>query len=150
MARIEPDSLMQRHVLPDADEPVLAEFRADRASYWKGHVIMAVVLGTLAGLVLVWQGNPWPVMGPIGAALALAGRGVFLASEALSDVWRLTDRRLLGPSARVIPLSQIARARPFLGAVQVITRSGDKHLLKYMADAPAVAARIRAASGATE
>jgi hypothetical protein len=147
MSRIEPDSLMQRHLSPDEGETVLAEFRADRAAYWKGHVIMAILLGVGAGVVLLWIGNPYPVMGPLGAGLAIAGRGAFLASEALSDVWRLTDRRLLGPGARSIPLGQIAVARPFLGAVQIVTKTGDKHLMKYMGDAEAVAARIRQAAG---
>lgn len=149
MAQIEPDSIMQRHVQPDAGEPVLAEFRADKATYWKGHLVMAVVLGALAGGALLVMGNEWPVMGPIGAALAIAGRGAFLASEALSDVWKLTDRRLLGPMARSIPLNQITIARPFLGAVQVVTRGGDKHLIKYQADATTTAARIRQAAGVT-
>lgn len=150
MSRIEPDSLMQRHLKPAADESVLAEFRADRGAYWKGHVIMAVVLGAAAGLVLMVMGNPYPVMGPVGAGLAIAGRAAFLASEALTDVWTLTNRRLLGPSARAIPLAQIAQARPFLGAVQIVTRGGDKHLIRYQADAGAVAARIRAGAGLSQ
>ena len=149
MSQIEPDSILQRHLSPDPGEPVLAEFRADRAIYWKGHVIMAVVLGTLAGLTLVYLGNPYPVMGPVGAALAIAGRGAFLASEALSDVWALTDRRLLGPSARSIPLAQITITRPFLGSVQIVTRTGDKHLIKYLATPETVADRIRSAAGIT-
>lgn len=147
MSQIEPDSLMQRHLTPDAGEPVLAEFRADRMTYWKGHVIMAIILGSAAGLVLLLMGNPYPVMGPVGAALAIAGRAAFLASEALTDVWKLTDRRLLGPSARSIPLSNIAMVRPFFGAVQIVTRSGDKHLIKYLSDAAAVATRIRQGAG---
>lgn len=147
MSQIEPDSLMQRHLKPAAGESVLAEFRADRGAYWKGHLIMAVVLGAVAGVALMVMGNPYPVMGPVGAGLAIAGRAAFLASEALTDVWTLTDRRLLGPSARAIPLARIAQARPFFGAVQIVTREGDKHLIKYMADADAVAARIRAGAG---
>lgn len=149
MSRIEPDSLMQRHLSPEPGEAVQAEFRADAATYWKGHLVMVVILGTLAGLVLVVMGNPWPVMGPIGAACAIAGRGAFLASEALSDRWVLTERRLLGPAARSIPLGQIVQARPFLGAVQIVTRGGDKHLIKYLADGAGVARQINAASGIT-
>ena len=85
MSQIEPDSILQRHLTPDPGEPVLAEFRADRAIYWKGHVIMAVVLGTLAGLTLVYLGNPYPVMGPVGAALAIAGhQHIAVRREAVS------------------------------------------------------------------
>ena len=74
MARIEPDGIMGHAVRPDPDEPVLEEFRADRLVYWKAHLVMAVVLGTVAGLVLIWQGNPFPAAGPIGAAIAIAAR----------------------------------------------------------------------------
>jgi hypothetical protein len=75
MAGIEPDSVMGRPVEPDADEPVLAEFRADRLVYWRSHLVMAVVLGTAAGLVLLWQGNPWPVAGPLGRGAGDRGAG---------------------------------------------------------------------------
>ena len=147
MARITPDTVLGRPAELSDGEKVVAEFRADRAAYWRGHLIMAVGLGAVAGLVLVWQGNPWPVLGPVGAALAIGARAAYLASEALTDVWRLTDRRLLGPGGRSIPLGQVQLARPFLGAVQVVTLSGDKHLIKYQADAAAVAARILKAAG---
>ena len=147
MSRIEPDSVMGRAAPLQDGERVLAEFPADRRAYWQGHLVMAVVLGVAAGLVLIWQGNPYPVLGPLGAAIAIAARAAYLASEALSDVWRLTDRRLLGPGGRVVPLAQVQAARPFLGAVQVVTLSGDKHLIKYQSDAPATAARLLQAAG---
>lgn len=147
MARIEPDGVMGRSVEPEADEPVLAEFRADRLVYWKSHLVMAVVLGTAAGLFLLWQGNPFPVAGPIGAVIAIAARAAYLASEALSDRWLLTHRRLIGPAGRVIPLAQLRLARPFFGAVQIVTLSGDKHLMKYLADPQAAARRILDAAG---
>ncbi|MFN6925415.1 MAG: hypothetical protein ACK4P8_07175 [Tabrizicola sp.] len=147
MSRIEPDSIMG-HAIPLLDgETVVAEFRADRRAYWQGHLVMAVVLGAAAGVTLMWQGNPYPVAGPLGAAIAIGARAAYLASEALSETWRLTDRRLLGPGGRAIPLKQIRTARPFLGAVQVVTLSGDKHLIKYQSDAAALAARIGAAAG---
>jgi hypothetical protein len=142
MARIEPDSIMGHSAPLGEGETVLAEFRADRLAYWRGHVILAVVLGVAAGLFLVWQGNPYPVAGPAGAAIAIFARAAFLASEALTEVWRLTERRLLGPGGRAIPRAQIREARPFLGAVQVTTTTGDRHLIKYQADPAATAARI--------
>ncbi|MDM7933379.1 hypothetical protein [Tabrizicola sp.] len=144
MARIEPDSVMS-HAAPLLDgEKVMHEFRPDRAVYWRAHLIMAVVLGALAGLVLLWQGNPYPVVGPVAAVLAIGIRAAYVASEALAEVWRLTNRRLLGPAGRAIPLAQLQGARPFLGAVQVVTLGGDKHLIKYQADPAATAARLLA------
>lgn len=144
MARIEPDSVMGHATPLQEGERVLAEFRADRTAYWRGHLVMVVALGASAGLFLMWQGNPYPVAGPVGAAVAILGRAAYLASEALSDVWRLTDRRLLGPGGRAIPRAQIAAARPFLGSVQVVTRAGDKHLIRYLADPAAAATAIAA------
>lgn len=147
MARIEPDSVIGRPTGPDPGERVLESFGADRLVYWKQHLILAVVLGAAAGLVLLWQGNPYPVVGPVGAVLAIGIRAAYLASEALSDRWTLTERRLLGPGGRVVPLSHLAQARPFLGAVQIVTLSGDKHLMKYLADPAAASTRILAAAG---
>jgi hypothetical protein len=142
MARIEPDSI-HGTVTPLQDgETVRTEFRADRTAYWRSHLIMAVVLGAAAGLFLLWQGNPYPVAGPLGAVLAIGARAAYLASEALADVWRLTDRRLLGPGGRAIPLAQIKAARPVLGSVQITTTAGDRHLIKYLADPAATAERI--------
>ncbi|WP_160147746.1 hypothetical protein [Tabrizicola flagellatus] len=142
MARIEPDPILG-HAVPLLDgETVLAEFPADRTAYWRSHLVMAVVLGAAAGLFLIWQGNPYPVAGPLGAAIAIGARAAFLASEALGETWRLTDRRLLGPGGRAIPLAELQSARPFLGAVQITTATGDRHLVKYQADPAATAARI--------
>lgn len=147
MARIEPDSVMGHPASLVDGEKVVQEFRPDRATYWRAHLVMAVILGVLAGLVLLWLVNPYPVVGPVGAVLAIAARAAFVQSEALSEVWRLTNRRLLGPAGRAIPLTDIKTARPFLGAVQVVTRTGDKHLIKYQTNADAVADRLLAVSG---
>lgn len=142
MARVEPDPILGTATPLQDGETVLAEFRADRVAYWRSHLIMAVILGFAAGLFLVWLGNPYPIAGPFGAVLAIAARAAYLASEALAEVWRLTDRRLLGPGGRSIPRPQIREARSFLGAVQITTTTGDRHLIKYQADPTASAARI--------
>jgi hypothetical protein len=145
--RITPDPIMGHAGALLDGETIVAEFRADRLAYWRGHLILAVVLGAAAGLFLLWQGNPYPVAGPFGAAIAVAARAAFLASEALTETWRLTDRRLLGPGGRTISLPQVRSARPFLGAVQVTSTTGDRHLIKYQADPAAIAARILSAGG---
>jgi hypothetical protein len=147
MARIEPDPVMG-HPLPmgDGERPV-TEFRPDPQVYWRAHLIMAVILGVGAGLVLLWLGNPYPVVGPVGAVLAIAARAAFVQSEALAEIWRLTDRRLLGPRGQAVPLAQLLTARPFLGAVQVTTTLGDRHLIKYQADPAAVAFLLLTAAG---
>jgi hypothetical protein len=147
MARIEPDPVLG-HPLPlgEGEKPV-TEFRPDAQVYWRAHLIMAVVLGVAAGLVLLWLGNPYPVVGPVGAVMAIAARAAFVRSEAMAEVWRLTDRRLLGPRGQGVPLAQLLSAQPFLGAVQVTSTTGDRHLLKYQSDPAAVSFLLMTAAG---
>jgi hypothetical protein len=83
--------------------------------------------------------NPSPWVGPVGAVLALLVRGWYMASEALGLRWQLTDRRLIIPGGRAFRLADIVQVRPFLGDVQVVTRQGDKHLIKYQPAATAAA-----------
>ncbi|MBE0554568.1 MAG: hypothetical protein IH625_12835 [Rhodobacteraceae bacterium] len=103
---------------------------------------MALAGGVGAGVVLVALGNPAPWVGPVAAAAAIAIRALYLRSEAMAEDWRMTSRRLLGPGGRIVPLSQVKEARKFLGAVQIVTKSGDKHLIKYQEDAATTAAAI--------
>ena len=126
-------------------ETILAEWRADKAAYWRSHGIMALLGGFVAGVVLIVIGNPTPWVGPLAAVLAMGARGWYLASEALVAEWRLTNIRLQGPGGREIPLARIRGLRPFWGDVQIVTLSGDKHLMKYLADGAAVVAAIEAA-----
>ncbi len=127
---------------PEPGETLLAEFRADRAAYWRGHLVMAVVGGALAGLALLLIGNAAPWVGPLGAGAALLVRGAYLAGETLSLRWHLSDRRLVLPGGRAFQLGDITLVRRFLGDVQIVTRQGDKHLIKYQADPAATAATI--------
>jgi hypothetical protein len=147
MARIEPDPIMGHPVELAPGEKLVTEFRPDVQVYWRAHLIMAVILGIGAGLALVWLRNPYPVIGPVGAVLAIAARAAFVQSEAMAEVWRLTDRCLLGPGGRAIALAQLRAARPFLGAVQLTTTPGDRHLMKYLSDPPAVSFLLETAAG---
>ncbi|ESW59581.1 MAG: hypothetical protein Q27BPR15_16690 [Rhodobacter sp. CACIA14H1] len=116
------------------------EFRPDPAAYLRAHAIMALAGGVAAGLVLIVLGNPDPWVGPVAALLAITLRAAYVRSEAMAEIWTLTPTHLTGPAGRSIPRSQIALVRPFLGAVQVVTTTGDKHLIRYLPD-PAAAAR---------
>jgi hypothetical protein len=85
--------------------------------------------------------------GPSAGSLAIAVRALYLASDETKMEWHLTNRRLLGPGPRAIALENITDVRSLFSAVQVVTVTGDKHLLKYQADAPAVIAAIDTARG---
>ena len=118
----------------------MTEFRPSPTAYLRAHAIMALAGGVLAGVALILLGNPDPWVGPVAALAAIAIRAAYLRSEALAEVWTLTETHLTGPAGRTIPRSQIALARTLLGAVQVVTTTGDKHLLRFLSD-PAAAAR---------
>ncbi len=124
-------------------EKVLERIRASRATYIREHVMLAA-LGSVGGAgVLIYIGNPYPWTGVVGALAAIAVRGFYLASDHLSTEWLLTNRRLIGPEGRVVPLSSVKTVRSLFTAVQVITESGDKHMLKYLPDTAATVAQIQ-------
>lgn len=149
MARIEPDPMPGRPAELAEGERLVTEFRPDLQTYWRAHLVMAVILGVGAGLVLMWLGNPYPVVGPVGAVLAIAARAAFVQPEAMAEAWRLTDRRLLGPRGQVVTLAQLQTAQPFLGAVQLTTTIGERHLLKYLSDPAAISFLLMTAAGRT-
>lgn len=139
------DSIHPTPAALEGDEKVVARFAADPATYWRSHAVMAVAGAVGAGVVLVLLGNPYPWTGPLAAILAVGLRALYLRSEALAESWRLTETRLLGPGGRIVPLSSLAGVKPFLGDLVLISRTGDKHLMKYLSDPAAVRARIDAA-----
>lgn len=150
MSKITRDPIFGREVNLDPGERLIIVFRADLPTYWRSHGIMALVAGVIAGAALVYAGNPAPWVGPVAAVLAIGLRAAYLKSEVMAEEWKLTNRRLLGPGGRIAPLSSLQLARPFLGAVQLVMAGGDKHLIKYQADAAATVAAIeRAKAGKT-
>jgi hypothetical protein len=123
-------------------EKLLAEWRSDRGRYWRDHGVMALIGMAGAGLVLWWLEVQHIAIGSLGALLAIAVRGLYLQGEQLKAVWRLTDRRVILPSGGSVGLIEIETQRKLLGDLQLITRSGDKHLLKHLANADAVLAAL--------
>src|SRR5690554_5943162 len=126
-------------------EKILRVVASDRARYWRDTITMGLVLAVLVGVVLWLMGNQYALIGVAGALAAAAARGVYLASEQLSFRWRLTDRRLIMPSGGSVMLLEMETIRRVFGDVQIITRGGDKHLVKHVADAPELVAAITGA-----
>lgn len=145
MSKITHDPMHGREAHLDPGEALIARFRADPVTYRRSNGIMALIAGAVAGAALVYGGNSAPWVGPLAAVLAIGLRAAYLRSEVMAEEWRLTNRRLLGPGGRIAPLSSLKLARPFLGAVQLVMAGGDKHLIKYQADAAATVAAIMAA-----
>lgn len=120
-------------------------FLADRATYWREHAWIAAFAMALGMGVLWMMDNPHVWTGAVGGLFAVAVRAFYLASDEADAKWVLTETTLSGPDGRRIRLADIDRLRTLGSAVQIVTRSGDKHLMKYMADRPRVVAGIEAA-----
>jgi hypothetical protein len=125
---------------PDAAEEFI--IRADRQTYIRDHLVMAGLGALLAMGVLVAMGDPNVWVGLVGACVAIAVRGFYLASEELAVEWRIADGALRAPG-RHIALKDVADVRTILSAVQVVARDGNKYLIKYQPDPRQRAAEIR-------
>ena len=131
------------HALLEPGEKRLEDYRPDRGRYWRDHGVMAVGLMALAGGGLWLIGSPYPAIGSLGAILAVGVRAAYLASETLGLRWVLTDRRVILPGGqRSVALLELETVRTLLGDVQLITRTGDKHLLKHVADGSRLVQKI--------
>ncbi len=126
-------------------EKRLREIRADRATFIRDHAVMAVLGMGVVGMVLALVGSAHVLIGSLGAVLAMVVRGLWLYSEQMKFLWVLTDRRLVGPGGRQVYLLEVETVRRLFGDIQIITRGGDKHLIKHVAGAEARVAEIEAA-----
>ena len=129
-------------------------FRADRGAYLRTNAWLAA--GAMAaGMAILWaMGNPHLWTGAVGGLTAIALRAWYVSDEELALDWTLTETHVEGPSRRPmddgapagpawrVALTEIARVRTIGTFVQVVTHGGDKHLMKYLADPPAVVSRI--------
>jgi len=123
-------------------ETLVASFTGSRQTYVKEHIMLAAIGSVIAVAVLMAMGNPHAWTGVVGAVLAIGIRGVYVASEQIGMTWQLTEGRLITPSGMGIPRAEIDKVRTIFSAAQVITRKGDKFMIKYQADPKAVAETI--------
>lgn len=122
--------------------------RPDRMAYLRAYATMAAIAMAIGMGVLWAMGNPYPWTGAVGGLAAIALRGWYLSSEELAITWELGPERLEGPGWRKMALRDVTLVRRLGSSVQVITTQGDKHLIKYLADAETVKADIEQAAGA--
>ncbi|MEM8581778.1 MAG: hypothetical protein AAGF50_11340 [Pseudomonadota bacterium] len=128
--------------MTDAQETI---FRPSRQAYIRAYIIMAA-LAMAIGMGVLWaMGNPHAWTGAVGGLAAIALRAWYLSSEELAVEWVLTEKRLEGPGWRKMDLDQIKTVRTLGGAVQVITTTGDKHLIKYLDDVETTRTEIETA-----
>lgn len=121
---------------------VIAEFIPSKGTYIREHIMLAALGSVLLSGLLIFMGNPHAWTGVVGSVLAIGVRGAYVMNEQLGMVWRLTEDKLIAPDARTFPLADIEDTRTIFSALQVITRTGDKYLIKYQADPAAGAALV--------
>ena len=126
-------------------ETLLATFTCNKTTYIKEHAMLAALGSVLAAGVLIWMGDPNYWVGPLGAVLAIAARGFYVASEQVGMTWQLTERRLLTPTGMAIRRADIAKVNTIFSAAQVVTNTGEKFMIKYQADPKGVAETIMSA-----
>ena len=123
----------------------MTEFRPDKTTYIRAHAVMTAI-AMAAGMLILWVlGNPHIWTGAVGGFAAVALRGWYLFDEVMDEVWTLSGNSLKGPYQRYARLEEIVKLRTIAGAVQVVTREGNKHLIKYQPDPQAVIDTINAA-----
>lgn len=139
---------MAEPVAPELEkgEKLLREIHPDRRIFWRDHLWMAAIGMGLVALVLWLMGNAFVLIGTLGAGAAVAVRALYLASESLASRWWLTNQRVILPDGkRSVMLLEIATVRRLFGDVQLVTRAGDKYLIKHLSAGDALVAEITAA-----
>ena len=122
-------------------------FTPDKRAYVQTNLTLAAIAMAGAMLVLWLIGNPYVWTGAPAGLAAIGFRAWYLASEELNKTWEVSDTTLTGPGPRVVALNQIEAVNTMGSFVQVVTRAGDKHLIKYQANPAATKAAIERAAG---
>ena len=120
-------------------------FAADKGAYIRTNAWLAVAAMAGAMIVLWLIGNPYPWTGAPAGLAAIGIRAWYLASEELVGKWEMTDTTLTDPGPRKVALTQIEAVKTMGSFVQIITKAGEKHLIKYQADPAATKAAIERA-----
>ena len=124
-------------------------FLPDRRTWLRGQIRLALLAMIGAMLVLKLMGNPNIWIGAVAGMAAIAVRSWYLASEEMATVWEIDGDMIRGPQKRQVKLDQIDKIRILGSFVQIITNTGDKHLIKYQANPAATRAAIYEAKAAT-
>ncbi|WP_171171235.1 hypothetical protein [Ruegeria sp. HKCCA0370] len=126
-------------------DPVI--FAPDKGAYIRTNAWLAAVAMAGAMAVLWLIGNPYVWTGAPAGLAAIGIRAWYLASEELVANWEMSETTLTGPGPRKVALNQIEAVKTMGSFVQIVTKSGDKHLIKYQADPAATKAAIERAMG---
>lgn len=120
-------------------------FTPDKRAYIQTNLTLAAIAMAGAMIVLWLIGNPYVWTGAPAGLAAIGIRAWYLASEELNNTWEMSQTSLTGPGQRKVALNQIEAVKTMGSFVQIVTKAGDKHLIKYQADPAATKAAIERA-----
>jgi len=127
-------------------EKVTAVFLPDARRYWYDHLVLGGLGAVAVSAVLIWMGKLDQIaVAVIAILIGMVLRGLYFRSEAFARRWQLTDRRLIGPQGKQAMLLEIETVRSLMGDVQILTKSGDKHLIRHLAESAPVVVAIESA-----
>lgn len=122
-------------------------FAPDKGAYIRTNAWLAALAMAGAMIVLWLIGNPYVWTGAPAGLAAIGLRAWYLASEELVATWDMSETTLIGPGPRKVALNQIEAVKTLGSFVQIVTKSGDKHLIKYQGNPAATKAAIERARG---
>lgn len=117
----------------------------DAGAYLRSHAWMAAFAMAAAMGALWATGSPHIWTGAVGGLAAITFRALYARKEELAATWVLGADALTGPTGHRIATTNIASVKALGSYVQVITKDGHKHLIKYQADPAATIAAIERA-----
>ena len=123
-------------------ETLISTFTPNRGTYIREHIMLAALGAVLLSGFLIFMGNPHAWTGIVGSVIAITLRGTYAMKEQLGLHWHLTNKALIGPDGHRIALLDVDKARHIFSALQIITRSGDKYLIKYQPNPGEGAAQV--------
>ncbi len=112
----------------------VTRFTPDRGAYIRTNTWLAALAMAGAMLILWLIGNPYVWTGAPAGLAAVGVRAWYMASEELAANWEMNGTTLTGPGPRQVALNQIEAVNTMGSFVQVVTKGGDKHLIKYQAN----------------
>lgn len=122
-------------------------FTPNATAYLRAHAWMAAFAMAAAMAALWVMDSPHVWTGAAGGLGAIAIRGFYARKEELAATWVLGADALTGPTGHRIATANIASVKALGSYVQVITKDGHKHLIKYQADPARVIAELERVAG---
>lgn len=108
--------------------------KSGKANHNRCNTLRATI-GMGGAMLMLWlMGTPHAWTGAVAGLAAIILCRFYTASEELCAAWSIQDPELKDPFERSITLKKTDSEPGIMGDVQIIPKTGDTHLIKYLAD----------------